>query len=641
MTAVGEPPHISELSAEVPTQSMTYSVPESRRVRSWILLLIVWFVSGIYAGGHLKRGWVPHDEGAFAESADRVLHGELPHRDYIEIYTGGLAYLHALSFRYLGENFASPRLVLFGFFLAWIPVFYWIASRLVSDWVAAGITLLAVAWSLPNYSAAVPSWYNLFFATFGLGALFCYLERRSAKWLLVAGLCGGLSILAKIAGLYYVAAVLLFFMFSEQEEASKAEGSVKRSLAYTFFLVLSLFLFLAGVAVLIRPRASLETDLDFIIPAAVLTMLVLSREAHCMRPTSYHRSKSLIRMSLPFGIGVLIPVLIFLTPYLWSNAVHALLNGLFVLPYRRVQGVYADPPGIATIVPALCVISILVLGMWLHGRMRWLLSLTVGVLVLYFLISSSKNMENYRAPWHAAFWLIPFLALASVFLLRQSTAVKDPLMNSTRQQQLFLVIAVVSLCGLVQYPFAAPIYFCYVAPLVILGAVAVLRRLPSIPKPLLGTLFAGFLLFAVFRMTPPFLNAMGFYYQPNPETQKLDLPRAGNLRVDLQSADTYRRLIPLIQQHAGNGEIYAAPDCAQIYFLAGYKNPTRASFQLFEEDLRRPDQVLKLIDSRNTRVVVLNTKPDFALPPVALYAPLEERFPNEELVGNFLVRWRD
>src|ERR1700724_4436438 len=114
-------------------------------------------------------------------------------------------------------------------------------------------------------------------------------------------------------------------------------------------------------------------------------------------------------------------------------------------------------------------------------------------------------MENYRARWHAAFWLIPFLALASAFLLRQAAGGREPLINSVRQQQLFLVIAVTSLCGLVQYPFAAPIYFCYVAPLVILGAVAVLRLFPSIPKPLLFILFTGFLLFAVFRLTPPFL----------------------------------------------------------------------------------------------------------------------------------------
>src|SRR2546427_11417424 len=57
-------------------------------LRWWLILIVVWGISGIYEGRHLKRGWVPHDEGAFAQSADRVLHGELPHRDYTEVYTG-------------------------------------------------------------------------------------------------------------------------------------------------------------------------------------------------------------------------------------------------------------------------------------------------------------------------------------------------------------------------------------------------------------------------------------------------------------------------------------------------------------------------------------------------------------------------
>src|SRR3984893_629975 len=131
MTAIGHSPQVNELSPEVPIQSSAHLFPESRRVVPWILLLIVWLISGIYAGAHLKRGWVPHDEGAFAQSADRVLHGELPHRDYTEIYTGGLAYLNAFAFRYLGEDLAVLRIVLFVFFLLWIPVFYWTASNLV------------------------------------------------------------------------------------------------------------------------------------------------------------------------------------------------------------------------------------------------------------------------------------------------------------------------------------------------------------------------------------------------------------------------------------------------------------------------------------------------------------------------------
>jgi hypothetical protein len=636
--------HLLQSTLEPPVEVSVSATPISRsRFRWWIFLLGVCIAGGIYESMYLKRGWVPHDEGAFAESAGRVLRGELPHGDYVEIYTGGLAYLHALSFRYLGENFASPRVVIFAFFLMWIPVFYWLASRLTPDWVAAGITLLAVAWSLPNYSAAVPSWYNLFFATFGMAALLRYLEKRSPKWLFLAGVFGGLSILAKIAGLYYVAAALLFFVFLEQENAPIADDSGRRSLAYTSFLVLSLLVFLAGLGALIQPRASLAVGLQFVVPTAMLAMVVLLREVRCMRRASYQRLKTLFRMCSPFGLGVLIPLLIFLVPYIRSHAIHALVTGLFVLPYRRVQWVFSDPPGIATTVPTLWVMGTLALGTLLRGRTRWLLNLIAGVLAAYYLISSGHNLRSYQSLWHAAFWLIPFLAVAGSFLFRQTALETHPLLDSLRQKQLFLIIAVMSVCGLVQYPFVVPIYFCYVAPLVILGAVAVLRMFGSIPRPLLAVMFTGFLLFAVFRLTPPFLYAMGFYYQPDPETQTLDLPRAGALRVDLESVDVYKKLIPLIQQHAGTGEIYAGPDCPQVYFLAGYKNPTRAPFQLFEEDFGRAEGVLKFIDSRPIRVVVLNRRPDFS-PPLFIrdfYVPLHQRFPREAFIGFFTVLWRD
>jgi hypothetical protein len=43
---------------------------------------------------------------------------EQPHRDFDELYTGGLSYLHALAFHTLGVTATSLRLVLFGWFLA-------------------------------------------------------------------------------------------------------------------------------------------------------------------------------------------------------------------------------------------------------------------------------------------------------------------------------------------------------------------------------------------------------------------------------------------------------------------------------------------------------------------------------------------
>jgi len=56
-------------------------------------------------------------------------------------------------------------------FIAWVPLVYWIARQFASATSAACVTLLAVTWSIPSYSAAVPSWYNLLVATAALAAL--------------------------------------------------------------------------------------------------------------------------------------------------------------------------------------------------------------------------------------------------------------------------------------------------------------------------------------------------------------------------------------------------------------------------------------------------------------------------------------
>ena len=156
-------------------------------MRGTLIFLGVWIASGLYFGADLMRGWIAHDDGALAQSAERVLLGQLPHRDFVEIYTGGLSYLHALAFHAWGVNLGSLRWMLFLFFLLWVPALYFLAAELTVDWAAAGLTLLAVAWSVPNYPASMPSWYNLFFATFGIAGLFCYIKRPLARWVFARG----------------------------------------------------------------------------------------------------------------------------------------------------------------------------------------------------------------------------------------------------------------------------------------------------------------------------------------------------------------------------------------------------------------------------------------------------------------------
>ena len=101
-----------------------------RDVARLLLPALVWLVCVVYVALRLTRGWVPHDEGSIAQSAARVLAGELPHRDFGELYTGGLTYYHALAFRVLGVSLVSLRIAMFVVFAAWVPATYALAARL-------------------------------------------------------------------------------------------------------------------------------------------------------------------------------------------------------------------------------------------------------------------------------------------------------------------------------------------------------------------------------------------------------------------------------------------------------------------------------------------------------------------------------
>jgi hypothetical protein len=59
--------------------------------------VVVSLVSAVYVWRGLDRGWWPEDKGTLAEPAARILEGQLPHRDFVDAYTGGLSYLHAAS----------------------------------------------------------------------------------------------------------------------------------------------------------------------------------------------------------------------------------------------------------------------------------------------------------------------------------------------------------------------------------------------------------------------------------------------------------------------------------------------------------------------------------------------------------------
>ncbi|HEY6807383.1 MAG TPA: hypothetical protein VI160_01250 [Gemmatimonadales bacterium] len=600
------------------------------------MLALVWGASAAYVGSRLTRGWVPHDEGTLGESAVRVQAGQLPHRDYDEIYTGGLAYVDALAFRVFGANLVAPRIVLYLAFLVWVPAVFSIAARFAPPIGAGSLTLVAVAWSVPNYTAAMPSWFNLFAATIGTAAILRFIVTSRRRWLAAAGACAAASCLVKIVGAYFVAGVLLFLVFREQEEAPAGD----RGRAYGAAITLALIAFVLVIVRLVWQRLGPREAAMFVAPGAAVAGLIVWREWTGRRAGGWARVARLWRLGWPFLAGVALPIVVFLLPFARGGGLGDLWRGVFVTPLRRVT--FATQP-----LPALTAASVtLLLAVLLGFAPRWNPAMrrqaAWGVAaVLLGAVVTGWYGPTYRAAWNSVRWLVPVAVLAGVGLLGTRAASSLP---STKRQQVMLLIAVAGVTSLVQFPFGAPIYALYVAPLGLLAAAAVVTSLtwrPGALAPYAGPLLGFYLVFALRWVHPGFIYNFGNNYAPEAPTAALAIDRGG-LRIPPPDAALYEQLVTTVRAHARGVYGYATPDCPEVYFLTGLRNPTRTLFDFFDDSAGRTARILEALVRDSVRVIVVNRAPGFSAPPPPdLMAALVARYPTATSISRFDVRWRE
>lgn len=623
---------------------MTSAVVPLRRPLDWRLLLAaVLVLSALYVAWHLDRGWVAHDEGTLAQSAERLLLGELPHRDFDELYTGGLTWLNAAAFRLLGTTLFSMRVVLYAVFLCWIPAVFYIATRLVRPLAAAGVTLLCVVWSLPNYPAPLPSWYNLFLTVFGIAALFRWLETRQARWLALAGVAGGLSVLVKIVGLYFVAAALLFLVYQAHEQArtrarTNASVTTERGWIYASFATLGLLAFIAALATVVRPQLHAAEAVQFILPGSAVAGLLIRNEWTRPAGGSAARFIGLARLLAPFLFGFVLPIAIFLIPFARADALGALGNGVFVLPQKRFGVAGYRMLSLWSMLALIPVGLLFAFGRKVAGRMIRRHVLALATVLAVYLLATAWLALGYRFVWYAARGALPVLVLLGIAVLIRDEFVDEE--EALARSRLLLLASVTAVFTLVQFPFSVPIYFCYVAPLVALLAASLYRYAQPMSSAVPAALMVFFIAFAVLRVNTSMLFGMGVVYRPYATTASLGLPRGG-LDVPVGEARMYRDAVVVLKRHARGGYTWAASDCPEIYFLSGLRNPTRVLFDFFDDEAGRTARILSALDAKGVTAIALNGTPQFS-PWFSndLIAELERRYPHAENLGKFQVRWQ-
>jgi len=489
----------------------------------------------------------------------------------------------------------------------------------------------------------MPSWYNLFFATFGLAALLRYTEVQSRRWLIVAGICGGISFLFKMTGLYFVAGVLLFLAFRVQLNRGEKPCRDGEIVLYRLFQTFFLFSYEILLFALLQKLANAATYLYFWLPNLAVGATILWYEFYdnAENRRSYSR---FLRESFFFGTGVILPIAVFLLQYLLTGRLSAFIADFLIQPGQILSSVVK--PSLLFLIVGVVVDLVLIGGAFLPTRsaqslrdVLWLGTpsiLMVGVVLLL----ASRLQIFYTLAWSTIWALSPLVAVLGTGLLIRSWRVRQ--IRAVPLQRLFLVLAVTATCSLIQFPLVFPIYFCYVAPLVLLSAVASLSIVDRPPRLLITSAFIFSLVFAVWEVTPGFIYNFGRNFSPDIQTVRLKLERAGGLRVDAPSAGAYDQLNSLIRQNAHGERILAAPNCPEVYFLYGFQPPTRDFFNFSDDSRQEKVSVLKTLAVNHINLVVLNHKDSMFVPSVSndLTTMLERQFPNSAEAGDFEVRWK-
>ncbi len=184
----------------------------------------------------------------------------------------------------------------------------------------------------------MPSWYNLFLATFGTAALIRFTETRHKRWLVAAGLAGGLSVLVKIVGLYYIAAALLFFAFDEHltAVAQPRPDVAQHDRGYAVLVTLASVVFVLGLLYLVRAVPGESRLLHFVLPGALLVALLTAREwREPAREPWTRRVRRLSALVGPFAVGLALPIAVFLYPYVTSGSAELFVRGALIEPAKR------------------------------------------------------------------------------------------------------------------------------------------------------------------------------------------------------------------------------------------------------------------------------------------------------------------
>ena len=161
--------------------------------------LVITAIGGLVCYGlFVRRGVWLSVVGYSVSPAERVLHGEIPYRDFLYNYTPGTLWINAFLMKVFAPTLLTVNLGVFAFKLATLVMLFFIAKRLTSAWTALVPVGLTLAWLGHRYIfGVVPTQYALFFVLAAISLMLSYNRTGRLGRLWLCGLAIGIVLIFK------------------------------------------------------------------------------------------------------------------------------------------------------------------------------------------------------------------------------------------------------------------------------------------------------------------------------------------------------------------------------------------------------------------------------------------------------------
>ena len=169
-----------------------------------------------------NRFWLPRDDGYYAHIAERILRGDVLHRDVQALHSGYVYYLNALALYLFGHDLMSLRYPLVAGGVAQVILLFFILTpRGIAIAVAGGF--LVTALTIVQFFSPTAHWYclPLFFAL----ALILARAPKELRWRLecVGFLLVLMFLFRQLTGVFVAMGVLTYlFLEAKAPEIGRA-----------------------------------------------------------------------------------------------------------------------------------------------------------------------------------------------------------------------------------------------------------------------------------------------------------------------------------------------------------------------------------------------------------------------------------